>query len=524
MKQYLPFVLVFAVACSGDDEASPNDGAACFANSDCNGACFLGRCTDVGAGISNVSIDVQPPRVSGALRQRVQRTVDAEAGPQAIQLAASARITGSVVRDSRPVSGDIRAQLVTAPLCQPTTVDESTTYTGSVDNRGIDLNVIAGAYRITFIPNDDDLPPLTYPTDGTCGVALRDGMALALAYPEVSTRVSGRLRYSTSDTTGVAGAQVVARTVDNAGTQHTSNVVGTGSDGSFAVDLPAAGTSYSLDVRAGTNLNVPTVSFPNLVRDSGGAVGDLTLDVSAPIPLQVSVVNASGEAINDATVTAVGTVGGGTLTVSGATSAGAVTLSLRAGTFTIVAAPRRSLSAGLVGTTVTLVDSAIPAPVALVAPPKAAVAGVVRTFDGSVLANARVTFHLTNTTTGTPDRDASATTDENGAYSLSVDAVDFRGLPAEHEVTVDPPSGSRDPRLRQLVRIDASEVTHDITLLSATFLYGTVLDADGSPIPQTALLFYSNDLGGTAPLLVGVAQSDAIGEFAVPLPQPDAGE
>jgi hypothetical protein len=86
-------------------------------------------------------------------------------------------------------------------------------------------------------------------------------------------------------------------------------------------------------------------------------------------------------------------------------------------------------------------------------------------------------------------------------------------------VTVEPASDSREPRFRELVRVDQVSPAHDIGLYGANFVFGKLLTANGDLLLQAALLFYAN-LGGDEPVLLGVATSTTAGEFAVPLPSP----
>ncbi|MBC7792137.1 MAG: hypothetical protein H7Z43_00385, partial [Clostridia bacterium] len=95
-----PWYLLFALASGCGNKADTLDGDPCFSNNECNGnACFLGRCVDSGFGISSVSIDAQPSRASGALRQRVIQTIDASAGAQTVSLSPTITIDGSVTRN-----------------------------------------------------------------------------------------------------------------------------------------------------------------------------------------------------------------------------------------------------------------------------------------------------------------------------------------------------------------------------------------------------------------------------------------
>lgn len=515
MKHYaLLGILALATACGSSDDSSEGD--RCFSNSDCSGdACFLGSCVGSGFGISVVTIDIRPPRSSASLRQRVIQVVDTSAGASNIQLAETLTVAGSVTRDGQPIEGTVSARLIEDGVCQPTVTDEALTYTADVERRGLALAAIPGFYRVNFTPNDALLPPLTLPADNSCGVVLSDSTRLDLAYATTLPRLSGRLRYSGNDTTGVAGAAIVATVVDANGLRWDSSSIETGPDGSFSVALPVDGDAYSVTVRPGSNTNVPVTKF-DVVRDNDGRVGDLSLGVSAPIPLQVSVVTSTGEPVSNVTVTATGSIGNGLLTVSGATAtAGTATLNLRSGVFAVVAAPRSSNASGIAGTSVTVTENSAPR-IVITLPAKATVAGVVRTSDGLPLANARVTFRLTTTTT-TSDREATVTSGPDGAYSVLVDATSATGTAAEHEVTVDPPADSRAPRVRELLRVDNASIQRDITLFPPTFFYGTIIDADALPVPAAALLFYSNIFGGN--LLVGVTQSDTRGEFAVALPQ-----
>ncbi len=83
---------------------------------------------------------------------------------------------------------------------------------------------------------------------------------------------------------------------------------------------------------------------------------------------------------------------------------------------------------------------------------------------------------------------------------------------------IEPSSDSKDPRHRELVRVSGSAEV-DINLFTAAFIFGTVYDSAGNNVPEAALLFYSR-IATDDPLLVGVAQTTDLGDFAVPLPQP----
>ncbi|MEZ0313234.1 MAG: hypothetical protein ACAI38_15790 [Myxococcota bacterium] len=514
-------VVALAAGC-GDDSDDEVLRAECFANEECgNGACFLGTCVDTGAGLGTVDIDVQPRDNSGALRQRLSRVFDVASGSQDLYLAPTIQVVGQVSHVGEPFTGTVRAYSVVDGNCHPTSTDAVLVYDGDVVADQVAIALVPGRYRVVMTPAESMLirPPLIIPNDGACGIEVSDGTRLDAIYSNDGALVTvrGRLRYSINDSTGVAGAQITVRT-SIGGAEHSSATVETAGDGSFAVHLPEGGTVFAADVKGGSNVNVPTVVFNNLTR-TGDTVGDLNLGVSALVSVPLTVTDDVGTGVADATVLITGQVGAGTLSLTTATNpSGGATLGLRVGTYNVVVLPKRTATVGLVRTTLAIGEGAAAPTLTLVAPPKADVTGVVYSAAGLPVANARVTFRLRSIKA---ERDVTATTASDGSYMVAVDTQGptANDNAAEFEVTVEPASDSREPRFRELVRVDQVWSGHDIGLYDSNFVFGKLLTADGGLLPQAALLFYAN-LGGDEPVLLGVATSTTAGEFAVPLPSP----
>lgn len=516
--------LLFAMAgaCGGDPD-DENRAGECFTNDECGGgACFLGACVDTGAGLGVIDIDVQPRDNSGALRQRLQRVFDVAAGAQDLYLAKTLDVVGTISHIGPPLNGMVRAYSIVGENCEPANTDNVQTYDGTVVGDVVAISVVPGRYRfvITPVTTSQALPPLAYPNNGACGVEVVDGFRLDAVYPNDSALVTvrGKLRYSVNDTTGVAGAQVTVRTsVESAG--FFSATVETTSDGTFSVLLPDGGQSFAVDVKAGSNINVPTVTFPSLSR-TGETLGDLNLSVSALVTVAVNVLDESGAPVPDASVVVNGQVGSGTIQLTTASNAnGGVTLNLRAGNYTIVALPRRTASVGLARASLVVTDGAMQIPpLTLVAPGKAMVSGTVYDAGGVGVPNARVTYRLRSIKA---ERDVTATTSSDGVYTVMVDTLSpiASESAAEFEVFVEPATDSREARYRELVRADQASPVHDIGLYPVNFAFGRVFNADGGLISLASLLFYAN-LGGPEPVLLGSTQSTQDGEFTVPLPSP----
>ncbi len=515
-------VFAMAGACGSDKDSGPKAGE-CFTNDECGGgACFLGACVDTGAGLGLIDIDVQPRDNSGALRQRLQRVFDVAAGAQDLVLAKTLSVVGTINHIGPPLNGTVRAYSIVGDNCEPTGTDNVQTYDGSITDNGVAITMVPGRYRIVITPSTTTLPrpPLVIPNNGECGVEVVDGFHLDALYPndDALVNVRGKLRYSLNDTTGVAGAQVTVRTsIGNA--EIFSATVESSGDGSFSVLLPNGGSNFTVDVKAGSNINVPTVTFSGLTL-TNETLGDLNLSVSALVSVAVNVADEAGAPVPDASIVVNGQVGSGTIQLTTASNAnGIATINLRAGSYSVVALPRRTASVGLARASLTITDgTAQVQPLNLVAPSKAMVSGTVYNAAGEVVANARVTYRLRSIKA---ERDVTATTSSDGAYTVLVDTLSpaLTETSAEFEVTVEPATDSREARYRELVRAEQASPTHDIGLYPVNFAYGRIITAESTILPQAALLFYAN-LGGPEPVLLGVTQSTADGEFTVPLPSP----
>jgi hypothetical protein len=296
--------------------------------------------------------------------------------------------------------------------------------------------------------------------------------------------------------------------------------------------LPGA---TAFDVRAlappAGELVLPEATFAGIVAQSD-VLPDLRLRLpAAPVGFNVTLLAPGGGPLSEATVLISGTVSGGSelgpFSQTGVADAnGCAALRLYPGSYrlTVVPAPGGNIAA-VAQRFCVLTGADVPTGCALPvgeggnltlqAPSPLSVSGVVQSNVGQAVRGARVQLTLLEEPAHRVFADV---TDATGAYALAVDPPSADPT-VTYAVEVEPPPDSGMPRYLDYTQISSTApVHHDMRLFTPSFVHGRIYDADHVPQPNVGLAFYVQRTSSGEPLLVGVGQSSAAGEFAVPLP------
>ena len=100
------------------------------------------------------------------------------------------------------------------------------------------------------------------------------------------------------------------------------------------------------------------------------------------------------------------------------------------------------------------------------------------------------------------------TTDVRGIFTLPLD-------PATYQIDYDPPDGSSAPRLTEFgVEIDVgSDMPRTVRLPPAAMVDGTVVAANGTPLPNATIRMFDAGTATTPTMLRAQTQSDGNGRF-----------
>ncbi|HVR63100.1 MAG TPA: carboxypeptidase regulatory-like domain-containing protein, partial [Polyangia bacterium] len=162
-------------------------------------------------------------------------------------------------------------------------------------------------------------------------------------------------------------------------------------------------------------------------------------------------------------------------------------------------------------------------------PARAVVSGTLADADGAPAANMSIVATRTDASNGASDpcasavaAPASATSDKNGQYTLRLD-------PGTYRIDYDPTPDAAIPRLTEPAVTVSGDATHDVSLPAATLVEGTLVGADGNPLPSVVVHLFRVACGADAnpcsgpdrvpPSLRAVARSDARGAFRMVVPQ-----
>jgi hypothetical protein len=492
---------------------SRNHAQQCLNIQDCqgDGICFLGTCQPKGFSIQTVFADLTPP--SPNLPQQTDSALDLSVGYQTISLLPTLSFSGSVQAQGGAPAGTLVARRQISvpghPIVQRTAIDTSGAF---------QLQVIPGGYDLSFVPDDANgagaLPPVRL---GSASL-LTGGNLSPLHYPDPGTLVvvSGRVCYATGCAAPIVGAVMSAVAETAVGDHLASSGDVTDDTGSYTLVFPPGARIFDVTVRPDGNPYIPdSTATVQLVDGSTTQLEDIVIGTPA-FDVSTAVVSASGPVPNAKVYfegSHVGPLNGTFDTSLVAGVDGTATGKLLPGDYVITVVPSRSdpwavlsLQAHLEPGSVTPLDS-------LLVGAKVHVHGSVTAHDGAAVPAANVVFSLGGTPT---PRQYTVTTDVAGGYTLDVD-------PGEYEVRVEPAQDAPLPRQRLIQLVAGSDQTLDIELYRPTFVFGVVRDSGGAAVPNVLIKFYSLELSTDgSPLLVGLDYTGPQGEFAVPLPIPDA--
>ncbi|MEK7704786.1 MAG: hypothetical protein AAB426_07480 [Myxococcota bacterium] len=517
-------------ACFGHRRA-----AECYSTDDCDSdeVCFLASCQRAGYAITTVYATLTPPNDSPYLPQPYPGAIDLSRGSQRLLLRAPVTMNGQVVRAGAgaiSMTGLLRAR-GDGPL-----PGMEVTQQVSVDGAGFALPLVPGTpYRLTFTPDGvAGEPPIDFPPAAEPELVLGADTTQNLTYPVADTLVVVRGQVTSDEWTPVSGAQVsaIATTLDGA-TSMRALSTSTDVAGEYRLVFAPGAERFDITVGSGTNPLVPESTAVGLLGTPSGSGTDLTLpkitlgDITGVQALTEVRDASSLVAIANASVLFVGSVGLGRFVTTGTSlTTGAIesdsaqlptgVLTVLPGSYTITVAPPKSQPYAL-----TTLDAELPSadePLVLSVRRKVRVSGRVLRHERTPLPQARITMTLRGSAVA---RSFATTSSEDGSYALDVDPG-TTDTPASYEVVVEPDRASGQPRHRELLRVTDVGESHDIELFAPSFAYGRVVSAASQVVPGVIIAFYSEELGTpTEPLLVGLGETNELGEFAVPLPTPD---
>jgi len=522
MKRALPLLLL-AAACSLRAPRT-SQVAPCSSTSQCDrtDVCFLGECRPPASNLSVVRVEVRPPDNSpfGVMQASNIDLHVSVLNDFALQppLAASGSVsqapdapTGAVT----PVPGATITFTEHAPAI-PDRVEQIAAQTDS--SGAFTARLPQGIWDVLVQP-PLQLPPFRPAALDTAAPALQ------LVLPKVSSlvRVSGAV--DSSDGGVLAGASVTA--VDVQGDPLSAPAL-TQEDGGYSLLLPPGSTSYLLQVGPPPNVDAgmaaeafdPLPVYDELTPTAAG----VTIALPPEVVMSGQVLDSSNAPVAAARVYA--RSDGMPWNLARSTTAGgdgSYTLSLRAGTYVVEAAPSSAASAPGVSGELPVTLSADTTQ-NFTCPPKVRHFGLVITPDGhTTAANYQVTAtrladKLLTTRTG-----FTTATGLDGIYHVIAD-------PGQYRFEVVPPPEAGLPR--KIVQFDLSAIEPGETALPTIEIspplsvVGTVCGKPGggkcgtqdAPVPGATVSFFSVDASGAHGIFLGSALTDASGHYKAVVP------
>jgi hypothetical protein len=517
------------IACALRDPRVGGAGLPCDSSSQCSSdsVCFLGECRGSSSQLAIVEAEVRAPASEqlgtlqrSAIDLRVSTIVDFQLRPL---LSAS----GTVVRrlDDGGVASVADAGVVLT-IASPSIADRVPSIATQSDDAGVfSVSFADSTWNVLVVPPPPE-PPARQAAPVSPLASSTSGLQPVIPAPRELTNVALTLLAGGSP---LAGARVAA--VDANGSALSVPAV-TDPQGAFTLELPPPPIEYFLQVgpdpaAPGASAAVPT--FPARGPFSSPSPGSTCpspllgncLDLGvlpAPATLSGRVLDVRQQPLAAIPVLAVSTdPTGWVLSRQAVTdSTGAYTLSLRAGVYSVEAAPPADpASPGLSGESLTPVP--LGSQLTLICPDKSQAAGVVLGPDGK-----RVGAGYQITATHFPDRlvtgrIASATaTDGTGTFSVTGDAGEYRveivppassGFPRKIVALTLPPSGSSTP-------------LPTVQLSPPLAVVGTVTAARSTTVPVAGVTvdFFALDSTGARSVLIGSGLTDSLGHYRAMLP------
>jgi hypothetical protein len=519
----LPLAVILTVIGAGCEPGNDSGKVReCFSIQDCpsGSVCFLGACVDPNYSITSVYAEMTPPASSSFLQQAVKDPFDLNQGVLEMSLRASVLVSGALAAE------DIH----TATFCESGTL-KATAASGipgrevvrqsAVSFSTFDLSVVPGDYALSFASNQGG-PPLDFPSQ-----SFIDDSVWQQTYPSESrwVKVHGRVRYTAEAGNNVLGALVTGTAAGAGGLELRSTSTLTDSSGGYLISFPPGAEVFCVAIGPGTNLLVPETTKCGLtLAAADGYVDDIILGVLNKVTVAAVVKDANGQPVSRANVMFEGVVGDGLFsTRADTTEQGDVKQGdpkhnpeLWPGEYTVTVAPNKTDPWALTTASLTITSGE---PLTLYVGQKVQLSGTVLAYDGTPVPGASLTVTRQRVRLF---REFTTATASDGTYALAIDPGDEEA-DAEYELAVQPDVRSRLPYYRERFRVGTSEMVRDVHLYDATLAAGRVQDPGGAPLAEVIIGFYSMELSSTPQALpVGIGRTNGLGEFVVPLPQPNA--
>jgi hypothetical protein len=502
-------------------------GSPCTSTPQCatNNICFLGECRPPGSSLSVVKADVRPP--SGSPFGAQQIDVDLHLSPyKNFDLGSAVIVPGTVTQQpGAPIAGAV-VTLTSQTRIIPDRVDQVVAVT---DANGAfrAVHVPPGSWDVVVTgPAGSALPPYRPPSIDTATIPPSFDVVL----PQGSSLVSLQGVLLANGTAALPGAAVTA--IDGSRVPISAPALSQ-SDGSFTLSLLPGTTQASLLVGPALNVSGSSTTAPDPLPSYDPVTvpvpvaSPLVVPLPDSITIQGRVMDLGHNPVPSAVVYARSTTPGWMLARSAATNAdGTWSLTLRAGTYLLEAAPSSDPSTPALSAQLTLSLSSSTIVSDFVCRPKVRRYGLVVGPDGRPVKNAQVIATRVSDFV-VPARTAyTVPTDATGVYHVVAD-------PGTWQFELVPPADSNLPRSIVRVSLDATNLGEDplptIAIPRALGAFGLVRGMSGqtaTPIEGATVSFYSLDSTGRQSVFLGSGLTNASGAYIATLPDvvdPSAG-
>ena len=442
----LPLVLAslaltgsLAVGCGGAD-SGPSPGLVCRSDSECEAGqvCFADGCGDPG---KDLVVEVVPNSQAGLHAQDF--AIDLKEAHPALLLQGAALLEGQVLSDPAvdggsgpgPYGGSITVRATGESLLLP---GVERRYEGTVvpNNGTYRFPVGTGQFSVSLVPGDTTLPPLTETRSVQVGAQV--SLDFRLPDPSALTVLSGTL---VREPLAPFDVDMDVQLLDGELRALSQRVPVARTTGAFTLYVsPAARALSKVTLQATPRSEGSLLPQVNFAVDLASPPATYSLgDFGAPVTLQGTVYGQGGLPVVDATVRLQGRVKGGGVFRSGSVvtdEQGRFELqtlpSAPGSDFTLIVAPptrptRGSLKAAITQGPVHVQPSGNE-PLTLICRERGLTSGTVLAPNGSPAAGVRVVAQPLGPVQGLPGPSESSETrtDENGAFSLLLDAAEYR--------------------------------------------------------------------------------------------------
>lgn len=501
-------------------------GSSCTANSQCSSSniCFLGECRAPASNLSVVKTDVRPPSDSSFGARKVEVDLRLSAFNN-FDVSPAVTVPGTVVQDpGTAIAGATVALTEHAPLI-PDRADLVAAVTDTTGAFRV-LHVSPGVWDVLVTaPSGSMLPPYRPAALDTSTLPPSFDVAL----PQALVSLQGLL--SANGTAPLPGAAVTAV---NADMTPISAAAVSQADGTFTLSL-LPGAAASPLVQVGPPLSVPGTAAltpgppdPLPSYDPVQVASPLVLPLPDAITVTGTVVDLGNNPVSSAIVYARSTMTGWTLARSVPVSSdghASFTLTLRAGSYLIEAAPSTDPAAPALSAQLPISVAAATILPPIQCPPKVRRWGAVFDPYGRPAKNVQVIATRLSDRVVSTRTAYTVPTDSSGVYHVVAD-------PGTWRFELVPPTDSGLPRTIVRVYIDGTDLSEDqlptISIPRPLNAVGIVRGVSGTtqtPIAGASVSFYSLDSTGRS-VFLGSSLTDTSGRYNAVLPDvadPSAG-